>query len=30
MLLQVPRVDDPPKLVEKMNKKIRELIDGKK
>ncbi|EDW70010.2 uncharacterized protein [Drosophila virilis] len=27
---EVPRVDDPPKLVEKMNKKIRELIDGKK
>ncbi|EDW18817.2 uncharacterized protein LOC6582647 isoform X1 [Drosophila mojavensis] len=27
---EVPRVDDPPKLVEKMNKKIRELIEGKK
>ncbi|XP_017860996.1 PREDICTED: uncharacterized protein LOC108612576 isoform X3 [Drosophila arizonae] len=27
---EVPRVDDPPKLVEKMNKKLRELIEGKK
>jgi len=29
-MLQVPRVDDPKKLVERANEKFRELIDGKK
>ncbi|KAH8306909.1 hypothetical protein KR044_000953 [Drosophila immigrans] len=27
---EVPRVDNPQKLVERMNEKFRELIDGKK
>lgn len=27
---EVPRVDDPKKLVERANEKFRELIDGKK
>ncbi|KAH8370460.1 hypothetical protein KR093_003590 [Drosophila rubida] len=27
---EVPRVDNPQKLVERMNEKFRELVDGKK
>ncbi|XP_032597149.1 uncharacterized protein LOC6556873 isoform X1 [Drosophila grimshawi] len=27
---EVPRVDDPKKLMERLNEKISELIDGKK
>ncbi|XP_034482704.1 uncharacterized protein LOC117788144 isoform X2 [Drosophila innubila] len=27
---EVPRVDDPKKLVERANEKFRELVDGKK
>ncbi|KAH8416924.1 hypothetical protein KR222_004412 [Zaprionus bogoriensis] len=27
---EVPRVDNPQKLVERLNEKIRELVDGKK
>ncbi|XP_017842557.1 uncharacterized protein LOC108599887 isoform X2 [Drosophila busckii] len=27
---EVPRVDDPPKMVERLNAKIRELVDGTK
>ncbi|XP_030385237.1 uncharacterized protein LOC115632285 isoform X4 [Scaptodrosophila lebanonensis] len=27
---EVPRVDDPPKLIEKLNEKIRELADDHK